>query len=131
MSGDPFSNENKAHSIMIESFNGDATFKMDLNGDHQKNDMIYLKKAQGNISVFLNSIVTAEDIGDTGLRFATVGKGSNVNINSVFAVDEGDLMLNTLLILMNIKVTKKMMNITMILMMKMEVLVMINQEVIQ
>lgn len=89
MSGDPFSNENKAHSIMIESFNGDATFKMDLNGDHQKSDMIYLKKAQGNISVFLNSIVTAEDIGDTGLRFATVGKGSNVNINSVFAVDEG------------------------------------------
>lgn len=79
----------KAHAMTIEKLEGDTNFKVSLDGNRHESDMIYIKNAQGNINVILDEAVTMEDIGETGLRFATIGKGSNVSFDHVAVYDGG------------------------------------------
>lgn len=79
----------KAHAMTIEKLEGDTNFKVSLDGNRHESDMIYIKNAQGNINVILDEAVTMEDIGETGLRFATIGKGSNVSFGHVAVYDGG------------------------------------------
>ena len=74
-----------AHALTVYNLNGDATFEMNLNGNRDVSDMLYIKKANGNYDISLAEAVTTEDMyanGLNGLRFATVGSGSNVNFRA-------------------------------------------------
>ena len=85
-----------AHALTIYEMNGDAVFKMSLDGDRDVSDMLYMKTAEGNYIVNLQDAVEINDmyhdptsnIEFDGLRFATVGAGSNVSFR-VFAKDQG------------------------------------------
>lgn len=85
-----------AHALTIYEMNGDAVFKMSLDGDRDVSDMLYMKTAEGNYIVNLQDAVEINDmyhdptsnIEFDGLRFATVGAGSNVSFR-VFAKGQG------------------------------------------
>lgn len=79
-----YNTENKPHSLMVKEFNGDSNFVMNLNGNRQNTDMVYLNSGTGNYNVILANAVTKNDIGQNGLRFATVGdKNKQVFKNAV------------------------------------------------
>lgn len=93
--------ESNAHALTVRNLNGDANIKMNLNGDRTQSDMLYIGKGNGTYNIELEEVV---DVGDmyaeyknddsgegfkfSGLRFATVGKGSDVDFN-VTATDKG------------------------------------------
>lgn len=87
-----------AHALTIYKMNGDAVFNMNLDGDRTVSDMLYMKKADGNYIINVVDPVTLDDMyakrenGElfNGLRFATVGAGSNVTFRAV-TVDQGVL----------------------------------------
>lgn len=84
-------NEN-GHALTIETLNGDANFKMSLKGDAEHTnatDMIYIKNGNGNFDVVVDEALTENDITDAGLRFATIGNGSNVNFKNVGTYNAG------------------------------------------
>ena len=84
-------NEN-GHALTIETLNGDANFKMSLKGDAEHSnatDMIYIKNGNGNFDVVVDEALTENDITDAGLRFATIGNGSNVNFKNVGTYNDG------------------------------------------
>ena len=68
-------------ALTIGSITGDAVFTMNLDGNNVSNgNMLYMKQADGNYYINLTDAVAESEInnGHDGLRFATVGKGSNV-----------------------------------------------------
>ena len=73
-------------ALTIGEMNGNAIFTMQLDGNRQVSDMLYMKKANGEYFINLKDIViTEEDMYQNefdGLRFATVGKGSNATFSA-------------------------------------------------
>lgn len=87
-----------AHALTVYKMDGDAVFNMSLDGDRNVSDMLYMKKADGNYIINVVDPVTLDDMyarrenGELfdGLRFATVGAGSDVTFRAV-TVDQGVL----------------------------------------
>lgn len=78
-----------AHALTIGTLNGDANFRMNLDGfDKANSDMLYIKNSKGEYNVILDDAVTSEEIGETGLRFATIDNG-NVNFKNVVVYNAG------------------------------------------
>ena len=78
-----------AHALTIGTLNGDANFRMNLDGfDKANSDMLYIKNSNGEYNVILDDAVTSEEIGETGLRFATIDNG-NVNFKNVVVHNAG------------------------------------------
>lgn len=74
-----------AHALTIHNLKGNANINMSLDGNREISDMIYIKKAEGEYNIVLADAVTTGDIyanGLNGLRFATVGAGSNVKFRA-------------------------------------------------
>ena len=84
-----YNTENKPHSLMVKEFNGDSNFVMNLNGNRQNTDMVYLNSGTGNYNVILANAVTKNDIGQNGLRFATVGDKNKQVFKNVVAYNDG------------------------------------------
>lgn len=83
--------EATSSALTIGTLNGNVNFKMNLDGnDVEQSDMLYIRDAQGKYDVSLNDTVTTDEInnGHDGLRFATVGKGSNAEFR-VGSFDNG------------------------------------------
>lgn len=71
-----------ASALTIGTLNGSTTFHMNLDGNRSASDMLYIKSGNGSYQIDLAETVTTSDInanGFDGLRFATVGMGSNVD----------------------------------------------------
>lgn len=82
-----------AHALTVYEMNGNATFNMSLDRNRNTSDMLYIKNAQGDYIVNVVDAVTTADMyadGFEGLRFATVGTGSNATFRAV-TVDKGVL----------------------------------------
>lgn len=78
-------------ALTIGTLNGNVRFNMHLDGNELANsDMVYIKNAKGEYDVSLNEAVTTAEINNNhdGLRFATVGKGSNAEFR-VGSYDSG------------------------------------------
>lgn len=84
-----YDTENKPHSLMVKEFNGDSNFVMNLNGNRQNTDMVYLNSGTGNYNVILANAVTKNDIGQNGLRFATVGDKNKQVFKNAVAYNDG------------------------------------------
>ncbi|WP_278402600.1 autotransporter outer membrane beta-barrel domain-containing protein [Megamonas rupellensis] len=84
-----YNTENKPHSLMVKEFNGDSNFVMNLNGNRQNTDMVYLNSGIGNYNVILANAVTKNDIGQNGLRFATVGDKNKQVFKNAVAYNDG------------------------------------------
>ena len=75
----------KAQALTIGEMKGNAMFTMQLDGERSVSDMLYMKKANGEYFINLKNAVTVEDMYQNefdGLRFATVGKGSNATFSA-------------------------------------------------
>ena len=71
-----------ASALTIGTLNGSTQFYMNLDGDRSASDMLYIKNANGKYDIYLQEEVTTGEInanGFKGLRFATVGEGSNAD----------------------------------------------------
>lgn len=82
---------NSAHALTVYNLNGNANINMSLDGNRDVSDMLYIKEAHGEYNIALADAVTTEDIyagGLDGLRFATVGTGSDVKFKAG-AYDKG------------------------------------------
>ena len=87
-----------AHALTVYEMQGDAVFNMSLDGNRDVSDMLYMKNAKGayiiNVvdPVTLNDMYARRDNGElfNGLRFATVGKDSDVTFRAV-TIDQGVL----------------------------------------
>lgn len=92
------SDRNEAgHALTIETLEGNTNFKVHLDGQRSNSDMIYIKNASGTYNVFLDDVVTEEDIGETGLRFMTTDDTvSNLKVNRVSAAVGGLYNINYL-----------------------------------
>ena len=80
-----------AHALTVYEIKGDATFNMSLDRNRDTSDMLYIKNAQGDYIVNVFEAVTTGDMyanGFDGLRFATVGAGSNATFRAV-TLDQG------------------------------------------
>lgn len=85
-----------SHALTIGTLKGDTNFRMKLDGNRQYSDMLYIGNGNGTYNIELDEVVTIDDMyadsGEgfkfSGLRFATVGKGSDVDFN-VTATDKG------------------------------------------
>ena len=77
-----------AHALTIGTLNGDTRFHMSLDANRDVSDMLYIKKANGSYQISLEDTVKVDEIGANGLRFATVGAGSNVSFE-VGSYDNG------------------------------------------
>ena len=75
-----------AHALTIGELNGDTTFNMSLNINRDYSDMLYIKEADGSYKITLHDPINTDLISADGLRFATVGKGSNAE----FSVENRD-----------------------------------------
>lgn len=84
-----YNTENKPHSLMVKEFNGDSNFVMNLNGNRQNTDMVYLNSGTGIYNVILANAVTKNDIGQNGLRFATVGDKNKQVFKNAVAYNDG------------------------------------------
>ena len=84
-----YNTENKPHSLMVKEFNGDSNFVMNLNGNRQNTDMVYLNSGTENYNVILANAVTKKDIGQNGLRFATVGDKNKQVFKNAVAYNDG------------------------------------------
>ena len=84
-----YNTENKPHSLMVKEFNGDSNFVMNLNDNRQNTDMVYLNSGTGNYNVILANAVTKNDIGQNGLRFATVGDKNKQVFKNAVAYNDG------------------------------------------
>lgn len=78
-----------AHALTIGTLKGDANFRMNLDGfDRANSDMLYIKNSDGEFNVILDDVVTTAEIGETGLRFATIDN-DHVNFKNVVAYNKG------------------------------------------
>ena len=58
-----------AHALTVGTLNGNANFRMNLDGfDKANSDMLYIKNSNGEYNVILDDAVTSEEIGETGLK---------------------------------------------------------------
>ena len=94
--GDGYENYD-SHALTVYNLNGGANIKMNLDGDRDYSDMLYIKNGNGTYDIELAKVVTVDDMyaasedgsfNFSGLRFATVGEGSDVHFN-VTASDKG------------------------------------------
>ena len=72
-------------ALTIGEMKGNAMFTMQLDGERNVSDMLYMKKANGEYFINLKNAVTVEDMyqnGFDGLRFATVGKDSHATFSA-------------------------------------------------
>lgn len=92
------SDRNEAgHALTIETLEGNTNFKVHLDGQRSNSDMIYIKNASGTYNVFLDDVVTEEDIGETGLRFMTTDDtSSSLKVNRISASIGGLYNINYL-----------------------------------
>lgn len=75
-----------AHALTISEMKGDAVFNMSLDGNRDVSDMLYMKNASGDYIINVVDPVTTDDMyagNFHGLRFATVGTGSDVSFRAV------------------------------------------------
>ena len=80
-----------ANALTVYKFNGDAVFSMNLDGNNLNNsNMLYIKEANGTYYINLVDAVSEAEInnGHDGLRFATIGAGSDVTFH-VGSMDKG------------------------------------------
>lgn len=78
-----------AHALTVGTLNGNANFRMNLDGfDKANSDMLYIKNSNGEYNVILDDAVTSEEIGKTGLRFATIDN-ADVNFKNVVVYNAG------------------------------------------
>lgn len=78
-----------AHALTVGTLNGNANFRMNLDGfDKANSDMLYIKNSNGEYNIILDDAVTTAEIGETGLRFATIDNG-NVNFKNVVVYNAG------------------------------------------
>lgn len=78
-----------AHALTIGTLDGDANFRMNLDSfDKANSDMLYIKNSNGEYNVILDDAVTSEEIGETGLRFATIDN-ADVNFKNVVVYNAG------------------------------------------
>lgn len=83
-----------AHALTIGELNGDTRFHMSLDGNRTTSDMLYIKEANGDYIVTLEDAVRTDEMYTdganrfNGLRFATIGAGSNADFR-VFSSDTG------------------------------------------
>ncbi len=78
--------EKGGHALTVYDMQGDAAFNMKLHADRSVSDMLYMKHAEGNYIINVVDAVTLADMyaeGFDGLRFATVGAGSNASFRAV------------------------------------------------
>ena len=78
--------EKTAHALTIYNLNGNAIFNMSLAGDRNVSDMLYIKNADGEYVINVVDSVSVDDMykgGFDGLRFATIGDGSNVSFRAI------------------------------------------------
>ncbi len=75
-----------ASALTIGKLDGSTRFYMNLDGDRSASDMLYIKSANGHYDIYLQDEVTTAEINSdkagnqfNGLRFATVGEGSNAS----------------------------------------------------
>ncbi|WP_277296882.1 autotransporter outer membrane beta-barrel domain-containing protein, partial [Succinatimonas hippei] len=74
------------HSLTVYELSGNAIFNMSLDGNRDVSDMLYIKNADGEYTVNVIDAVTQADMyadGFNGLRFATVGAGSNARFRAI------------------------------------------------
>ena len=75
-----------AHALTVYELDGNAIFNMSLNGNRDVSDMLYIKKAEGEYVINVVDAVSVDDMyqnGFDGLRFATIGDGSNVSFRAI------------------------------------------------
>lgn len=75
-----------AHALTVYELDGNAIFNMSLDGDRDVSDMLYIKNANGEYVVNVADAVSVDDMyqdGFNGLRFATIGDGSNVSFRAI------------------------------------------------
>ena len=78
-----------AHALTVGTLNGNANFRMNLDGfDKANSDMLYIKNSNGEYNIILDDAVTTAEIGETGLRFATIDN-ANVNFKNVVVYNAG------------------------------------------
>lgn len=78
-----------AHALTIGTLDGDANFRMNLDGfDKANSDMLYIKNSNGEYNIILDDAVTTAEIGKTGLRFATIDN-ADVNFKNVVVYNAG------------------------------------------
>lgn len=75
-----------AHALTVYELDGNAIFNMSLDGNRDVSDMLYIKKAEGEYVINVVDAVSVDDMyqnGFDGLRFATIGDGSNVSFRAI------------------------------------------------
>lgn len=75
-----------AHALTVYELDGNAIFNMNLDGDRDVSDMLYIKNAEGEYVINVVDSVSVDDMyqdGFDGLRFATIGDGSNVSFRAI------------------------------------------------
>lgn len=80
-----------AHALTVYELTGNAIFNMSLDGDREFSDMLYIKKADGEYVINVVDAVSVADMYQDdfkGLRFATIGDGSDVSFRAV-TYDQG------------------------------------------
>lgn len=80
-----------AHALTVYELTGNAIFNMSLDGDRDVSDMLYIKKADGEYVINVVDAVSVADMYQDqfdGLRFATIGDGSDVSFRAV-TYDQG------------------------------------------
>lgn len=80
-----------AHALTVYELTGNAIFNMSLDGDRDVSDMLYIKKADGEYVINVVDAVSVADMYQNdfkGLRFATIGDGSDVSFRAV-TYDQG------------------------------------------
>lgn len=80
-----------AHALTVYELTGNAIFNMSLDGDREVSDMLYIKKADGEYVINVVDAVSVADMYQNdfkGLRFATIGDGSDVSFRAV-TYDQG------------------------------------------
>lgn len=80
-----------AHALTVYELTGNAIFNMSLDGDRDVSDMLYIKKADGEYVINVVDAISVADMYQDhfdGLRFATIGDGSDVSFRAV-TYDQG------------------------------------------
>lgn len=75
-----------AHALTVYELKGNAIFNMSLDGNRKVSDMLYIKNADGEYVINVVDSVSVDDMykgGFDGLRFATIGDGSNVSFRAI------------------------------------------------
>ena len=75
-----------AQALTVYELKGNVAFNMNLDGNRDVSDMLYIKNAQGEYTVNVIDSVSVADMyanGHTGLRFATLGAGSNASFRAI------------------------------------------------